>query len=92
MTDHWVVPISARAEAPFELPLKPGGLEGRFLGVVCNGKEFSEPVLRRLAAALQSRLAPAEVGWWDKGFPAKAAPFLKEVIQRSDFVLNGVGH
>jgi hypothetical protein len=62
------------------------------MGVLINGKEFSDVVLERIAGVLRERCGVREVVSWNKGFPAKPAPFLDEIAQRCAFVLNGVGH
>ena len=78
---------SAMAAAPYMETLSGGTL-----GVLLNGKEYSDVVLRHVAARLEQRFDLAGVVWWDKGFPAKPAPFLDEIAAGSTFVLNGVGH
>jgi hypothetical protein len=70
----------------------PASLTGQVLGIVVNGKEYSEAVLRRMAERLCERHGLQDVLWWDKQFPAKPAPFLEEVARRSTIVLTGVGH
>jgi hypothetical protein len=34
----------------------------------------------------------AEVKFWNKGFPAKAAPFIDEIASECDAAVSGVGH
>lgn len=70
----------------------PASLPDRVLGVLINGKEYSDIVLRRLVERLTELHQVRDVVWWDKGFPAKPAPFLEEIASRSSLVLNGVGH
>jgi hypothetical protein len=78
--------------SPVSLPPRPGSLSGQVLGVVINGKEYSDVILRRIVQRLQDKYEFKDVVWWDKKFPTKAAPFLEEVAAKSTIVLNGVGH
>jgi hypothetical protein len=71
---------------------RPEMLDGGVLGVLLNGKEYSDVVLERVAARLQTQYGLAEVLWWDKGFPAKPADWLDDIAERCTFVLAGVGH
>jgi hypothetical protein len=93
MTSVRVVnPVAATSTSAIAPASHPTSLEGQVLGVVINGKEYSEIVLRRVADRLRERHGLRDVLWWDKRFPAKPAPFLGEVASRSTIVLTGVGH
>jgi hypothetical protein len=87
-----VSPVAVPPAASVRISPRPSTLAGQVLGVVINGKEYSEVVLRRVAERLGERHELRDVLWWDKRFPAKPAPFLDEVASRSTAVLTGVGH
>jgi hypothetical protein len=87
-----VNPVAAASVNAVTASPHPASLSGQVLGIVINGKEYSDVVLRRVAERLRERHGLHEVLWWDKHFPAKPAPFLEEVASRSTVVLTGVGH
>jgi hypothetical protein len=87
-----VNPIAALSVSAIAPRPRPTSLAGQVLGVIINGKEYSDVVLRRVAQRLREQHGVSDVLWWDKQFPAKAAPFLDEVASRSTMVLTGVGH
>jgi hypothetical protein len=74
--------------APAPRPQHGGGT----LGVLINGKEYSDVVMERLGKQLADRFGASAVLWWNKRYPATPAPFLDEIAERCAFVLNGVGH
>ena len=80
-------PTNAERTSP-----RPPCLDDQVLGVVINGKEYSDVVLQRVAERLRAEHRLRDVLWWDKQFPAKPAPFLDEVASRSTLALTGVGH
>ena len=49
-------------------------------------------VLESLAESLRVRFPNAQQKIWRKGYPAKLAPFLKEMAAESDVAISGVGH
>ena len=73
---------------------RPTTLEGATLGILINGKEYSEQVLRRVAAHLQAKHGVREVLFWDKHYPAVPAPerFLEEIKAQCTVAVAGVGH
>lgn len=75
-----------------ELAERPKSLVGLRIGLLDNGKEFSDLVLGRLAESLQSRFATSVQRFWRKGYPAKLAPFLAEMARETDVAISGVGH
>ena len=87
-----VNPVPPLAGDPVPAPQRPATLEGQRLGVLINGKEYSEQVLRRVTANLTEQVDVAEVVWWNKRFPAVPCPFVEEMADRIDLVINGVGH
>jgi hypothetical protein len=74
------------------LAARPDSLERRRIGLLDNGKEFSDVVLESLAESLRVRFPNAQQKIWRKGYPAKLAPFLKEMAAESDVAISGVGH
>jgi hypothetical protein len=89
---HIVNPVAAAPAQTVGTSPRPASLEDQVLGVVINGKEYSDVVLRRVAERVSRDHKLRDVLWWDKLFPAKPAPFLEEVAARSTLVLTGVGH
>jgi hypothetical protein len=67
-------------------------LEGQVLGILDNGKEFSGVIVKRIGEILQNKFKLKKVVIFEKGFPAKAAPFIKQIVKECDIVVNGVGH
>ena len=71
---------------------RPGSLAGLRVGLLDNGKEFSDLVLEALAEALRREHGVAGIKFWRKGFPAKGAPFIAEMAAETDVAISGVGH
>lgn len=92
MTFDIVNPVPSLDVAAVPSPPRPETLTGQRIGVLINGKEYSEQVLRRVTSNLTEQFDVAEVVWWNKRFPAVPAPFLDEIVDRIDLVINGVGH
>ena len=86
------VPAAEPYAEPGTMAVRPGSLVGLRLGVLDNGKEFSDVVLEALAEVLKRDFAVAETQFWRKGYPAKAAPFIREMAASCDVVISGVGH
>ena len=87
-----VNPVAAASAIAIQPSPHPTSLDGQVLGIIINGKEFSDVVLRQIAERLRERHGLRDVLWWNKHFPAKPAPFLEEVARRCTIVLTGVGH
>jgi len=77
---------------PIASTARPVKLDGQVLGVLINGKEYSDVVLKQVVSRIQAKHHLKDVLWWDKKFAAKAAPFLDDMAKLSTLVLNGVGH
>ena len=76
-------------------PIEPAlrsGLQDRMVGILINGKEYSDEVLERLTATLTNAVAVRGVKYWDKGWPVQPAPFLDEIAREVEVVITGVGH
>jgi hypothetical protein len=86
------VPTAAPGAAAGTLVERPKSLRGLRVGLLDNGKEFSDIVLDALAEALRRDHGVADVQFWRKGFPAKGAPFIAEMARASDVAISGVGH
>lgn len=86
------VPTGELALPSGSLAERPESLVGLRLGLLDNGKEFSEVVLGAVADDSKRELGNLRIRFWRKGFPAKAAPFIEEMAAESDIVINGVGH
>lgn len=71
---------------------RPKSLEGLRIGLLDNGKEFSDLVLGGLAEILQNHFKTSIQRFWRKGYPAKLAPFLSEMAGETDVAISGVGH
>ncbi|HEY3953047.1 MAG TPA: hypothetical protein VGM53_06710 [Streptosporangiaceae bacterium] len=94
MSVHVVNPAASGTAAEVSPAPRPATLAGTTLGVLINGKEYSEQVLRRVAAHLTAEHGVREVLFWDKHFPAVPAPesFLEEITARCTVAVAGVGH
>jgi len=87
-----LVPTAAPNTAPAALAERPKSLAGLRVGLLDNGKEFSDLILEALAALLERDYGVGETRIWRKGFPAKGAPFIAEMAAASDVAISGVGH
>lgn len=79
--------IAERKTAP-RLPSLKGGV----LGLLDNGKEFSNVILERVEEILRERFQLKSVLRFKKDFAAKASPFTEKMAAQCAFVVNGVGH
>jgi hypothetical protein len=71
---------------------RPKSLVGLRVGLLDNGKEFSDQVLEALAETLRREHGVTGIKFWRKGFPAKGAPFIEEMAGETDVAISGVGH
>ncbi len=93
MSDIWVhLPVDERNVPPMPLAPRLQSLKGMRIGLLENGKEFSQEVHEGLEEALKRDHGVGDVRFWHKGFPAKAAPFIDEMAAECDAVVSGVGH
>ena len=67
-------------------------IENKTLGILDNGKEFSNIIVKRIGEILKQKFSLKKINLYEKGFPSKAAPFIKQIVKECDFVVNGVGH
>lgn len=77
---------------PKKLAGRLQSLAGARIAILDNGKEFAAEVLEAIAETLKREHAVKEVTFWRKGYPAKGAPFLKELAASCDAAITGVGH
>ena len=87
-----LVPTGAPATAAMSPAKRPQSLRGLRIGLIDNGKEFSDIVLDGLAAVLRRDFGATQIKFWRKGFPAKGAPFIDEMAAETDVAISGVGH
>jgi hypothetical protein len=87
-----MLPTGAAATTVTRAAERPNSLVGLRLGLIDNGKEFSDVVLEALAEALQRDHGVTDIKVWRKGFPAKGAPFIAEMAAATDVAISGVGH
>ena len=85
-------PTGGRSAAALEPASRPKSLAGLRVGLLDNGKEFSDIVLDALAEALRRDHGVTDIKFWRKGFPAKGAPFIDEMAAETDVAVSGVGH
>src|SRR6516162_8681623 len=71
---------------------RPKSLAGLRIGLLDNGKEFSDVVLGALEETLRRDHGVTDIRFWRKGFPAKGAPFIAEMPAETDVAVSGVGH
>lgn len=86
------VPTGEVNTQPGKLARPVSSLEGARIAILDNGKEYSDHVLEAIAEALKRDHRVKEVTYWRKGYPAKGAPFLKELAASCDAAITGVGH
>lgn len=86
------IPIDVRDVPPMELAPRKDSLKGLRIGLLDNGKEFTDHVMEGLKEALESDYGVGEVVFWRKGFPSKAAPFIDQMASSVDVAVSGVGH
>jgi hypothetical protein len=94
MSVRVVNPAASGTATQVSVTPRPATLDGATLGILINGKEYSEQVLRRVASHLQANYGVKEVLFWDKHFPAVPAPdsFLAEIKAQCTAAVAGVGH
>jgi hypothetical protein len=90
-TQRVLLPIGARRNSAVTPAERPASLAGLRIGLLDNGKEFSDVVLESLAEQLRIHGVTA-IKFWRKGFPAKGAPFIAEMAAETDAAISGVGH
>jgi len=91
-TQTVLLPTGAPATAAINPAERPNSLKGLRIGLLDNGKEFSDIVLEALAEALRRDYGATDIKFWRKGFPAKGAPFIAEMAAETDLAISGVGH
>lgn len=87
-----LLPTGASATAVMSPAQRPKSLQGLRVGLLDNGKEFSDQVLEALAEVLRRDHGITHIKFWRKGFPAKGAPFIEEMAAETDVAISGVGH
>jgi hypothetical protein len=87
-----MLPTGAREHGEVPLADRPKSLKDLRVGILENGKEFSDIVLEALAERLRREHGVTNIKFWRKGFPAKGAPFIDEMAAESDVAISGVGH
>ena len=93
MPEIWVhLPVDQRKVPPMALAARPESLKGLRVGLLDNGKEFSDLVVAGLGDVLRRDFGAGDVVFWRKGFPSKAAPFIPEMAPAYDVAVSGVGH
>jgi hypothetical protein len=91
-TQTVMLPTGAPATSAMRPAERPKSLQGLRIGLLDNGKEFSDQVLEALADALRRDHGATNIKFWRKGFPAKGAPFIAEMAAETDVAISGVGH
>ena len=87
-----LVPTGAPETGSIRTADRPKSLSGLRIGLLDNGKEFSDVVLEALAETLRRDHGVTNIKFWRKGFPAKGAPFIDEMAAETDVAISGVGH
>src|SRR5215831_14329167 len=91
-TQQVYVPTGALETVAIKPIERPRLLKDLCVGLLDNGKEFSDVVLEALATTLTRDHRVTDIKFWRKGFPAKGAPFIDEMAAESDVAISGVGH
>jgi hypothetical protein len=87
-----LIPTGAIDAAPQRLATRLTTLKGARIALLDNCKEFADLVLKGVAEIIEREYEVKELRFWRKGYPAKGAPFIKELAASCDAVINGVGH
>jgi hypothetical protein len=87
-----LLPTGAPKTASISTAERPKDIKELRFGLLDNGKEFSDVVLDALAEALRRDHGVKNIKFWRKGFPAKGAPFIREMAEETDVAVSGVGH
>jgi hypothetical protein len=87
-----LLPTGVPETASIPTAERPKSLKGLRIGLLDNGKEFSDIVLEALAETLKRDYGVTKIKFWRKGFPAKGAPFIEEMAAETDVAISGVGH
>ena len=87
-----LVPTGAPETGLIPTAERPKSLKDIRVALLDNGKEFSDIVLDALATTLKKDYGITAIKIWRKGFPAKGAPFIDEMVAESDVAISGVGH
>jgi len=91
-TQQVYAPTGAAQTAAIDPVERPRSLKDLRIGLIDNGKEFSDVVLEALAEVLRRDHGATRIKFWRKGFPAKGAPFIDEMAAETDVAISGVGH
>ena len=91
-TQQVYVPTGALETVASKPVERPRSLKDLRVGLLDNGKEFSDVVLEALAEVLRRDHGVTSIKFWRKGFPAKGAPFIDEMAAETDVAISGVGH
>src|SRR3981081_4569057 len=91
-TQTVMLPTGAPAPGAMSLAGRPKSLKGLRVGLLDNGKEFSDQVLESLAEVLRRDHGVTNIKFWRKGFPDNGAPFIAEMAAETDVAISGVGH
>ena len=75
-----LAPTGAQEIGSIAIAQRPKSLKGLRVALLDNGKEFSDIVLDALATTLKKDYGVTDVKFWRKGFPAKGAPFIDEMV------------
>ena len=86
------IPIDVRHVPPMSLAQRTNSLKGLKVGLLDNGKEFTDYVMEGLCETLENDHGVGKVTFWRKGFPSKAAPFIEKMASTIDVAVSGVGH
>src|ERR1700746_2937538 len=91
-TQQVYVPTGALETVASKPVERPKSLKDLRVGLLDNGKEFSDVVLEALTEVLRRDHGVTNIKFWRKGFPAKGAPFIAEMAAETDVAISGVGH
>ena len=86
------IPVDVRDVPPMTLAPRINSLQGLKVGLLDNGKEFTDYVMEGLCETLENDHGVGKVAFWRKGFPSKAAPFIEKMASSIDVAVSGVGH
>ena len=85
-------PIGARDTQAKTLAPRLESLRGARIGILDNHKEFADTLLEGVVDALKQEYGVEQVTVWQKNYLGIPSPYAKDMAERCDAVINGVGH
>ena len=86
-----LVPEGRIRTVPIPLAPRLGGLEGKVIGFMHNGKPNADILLSRLASLMRKKYSPLETRSRSKPLVSEPADFIEELANECQGVVNALG-